>query len=365
MLAATTAFRYHDFGARNRIGSAGEPARRTIQSALIAPRVSPCQRQTCAFPQSLRSQRKTTNCRSDQALIGCEDGGIVAVRALGYPPASRLWRDTSPLTIISPMVAITEPAAGETAGEGAFAPFAVVDGDPSLGLILVCDHAESRLPQAYGSLGLPREALSRHIAYDPGARELTLALAAHLSAPAVLSRFSRLLIDPNRGRDDPTLIMRLSDRAVVPGNLGVDEGERARRIAGYYQPYDGAIRGRVEEALARGGVPVLVSVHSFTPVWRGRGRPWQVGILWDADPRLAVPLIAGLSAARRSGRRRQRALFGQPCRRHPLSPRDTPRPRPCADRAPPGPDRRRTRRRRMGGPARAAPRRAQSAARNA
>jgi predicted N-formylglutamate amidohydrolase len=186
------------------------------------------------------------------------------------------------------MDATPPPADDETA------PFEFVAGDPACGLVFTCDHAENRIPPPYGTLGLPAEALSRHIAYDPGARAVTLALARRLGAPAVLSRFSRLLIDPNRGRDDPTLVMRLSDRAVIPGNLGVDAAERDRRIGAFYAPYDGAIASAIEAALAVGSVPAIVAIHSFTPVWRGRGRPWQVGILWDADPRLAVPLIERL-----------------------------------------------------------------------
>jgi len=179
---------------------------------------------------------------------------------------------------------------------GDFPPFEIVPGDPARGFVLTCDHAENRLPEAYGTLGLGPEALARHIAFDPGARAVTLALAERLGAPAVLSRFSRLLIDPNRGRDDPTLIMRLSDRAVIPGNLAVDETERAERIARYYEPYDDAIARTVATSAATGVAPAILAIHSFTPVWRGRGRPWQVGILWDADPRLAVPLIEALRA---------------------------------------------------------------------
>ncbi len=188
------------------------------------------------------------------------------------------------------MDATPPPADDETA------PFERVAGDPACGFLLTCDHAENRIPAPYGTLGLPPEALARHIAFDPGARAVTLALARRLRAPAVLSRFSRLLIDPNRGSDDPTLIMRLSDRAVIPGNLGVDAAERARRIAAFYAPYDVAITAAVDAARAAGVVPAIVAIHSFTPVWRGRGRPWHAGVLWDADPRLALPLIDRLRA---------------------------------------------------------------------
>jgi predicted N-formylglutamate amidohydrolase len=123
---------------------------------------------------------------------------------------------------------------------------------------------------------------------------VTRHLAMRLGAPAVLSTFSRLLIDTNRGEDDPTLIMRLSDGTVVPGNATVDEEERARRVRLYYRPYHTAIDAAVDRALAAGRPPILVSIHSFTPVWRGRVRPWHAGILWDRDARLAAAMIEAL-----------------------------------------------------------------------
>lgn len=175
-----------------------------------------------------------------------------------------------------------------------FAPYTLIEGDPGCGLLLVCDHADNRLPPEYGDLGLPVGEFSRHIAYDPGAAAVTRALAARLGAPAVLSTFSRLLIDANRGADDLTLIMRLSDGAVVPGNAAVDATERTRRIARFHEPYHAAIDTALERAIATRRIPAIVSMHSFTPVWRGRARPWHAGILWDRDPRLAVPLIEAL-----------------------------------------------------------------------
>jgi predicted N-formylglutamate amidohydrolase len=175
-----------------------------------------------------------------------------------------------------------------------FPSYKTIDGDASAGLLIVCDHAENRLPAEYGDLGLPAAEFRRHIAYDPGAAAVTRALAARLGVLAVLSTFSRLLIDANRGEDDPTLIMRLSDGAVVPGNARVDAAERARRIARFHAPYHAAIAAAIEKALAAGKPPALFSVHSFTPVWRGYVRPWHAGVLWDTDPRFALPLIAAL-----------------------------------------------------------------------
>ncbi|WP_137388210.1 N-formylglutamate amidohydrolase [Rhodoligotrophos defluvii] len=164
------------------------------------------------------------------------------------------------------------------------------------GLLLVCDHARNTLPPEYGTLGLPESELARHIAYDIGAEALTRALAARLGAPAVLSCFSRLLIDPNRGEDDPTLIMRLSDGSIVPGNARVDAAERLRRLERFYRPYHQAIDGWMERIVAAGRDPVVLSIHSFTPSWKGVPRPWHVGLLWDRDERLSRALVAALRA---------------------------------------------------------------------
>lgn len=175
-------------------------------------------------------------------------------------------------------------------------PYRVVEGDPRAGIIVLCDHASNRIPPEYGDLGLPEGELRRHIAYDPGAAAVSERLAAALGAPLVMSCFSRLLIDANRGEDDPTLIMRLSDGAIIPGNHHVDAAERAKRIALYHAPYHRAVAATIDRSLATGVVPALMSVHSFTPVWRGVPRPWHAGVLWDQDPRLAVPLIGALAA---------------------------------------------------------------------
>ncbi len=171
--------------------------------------------------------------------------------------------------------------------------YEIVAGGQDKPLILLCDHASNHVPPEYGGLGLPQAQFERHIAYDIGARDVTLGLAARLSAAAVLSTFSRLLIDPNRGMDDPTLIMRISDGAVVPGNRDVDDAERDRRIARFHQPYRQAVADAIAAVKAKGMVPFLVSIHSFTPVWKGAPRPWHVGILWDRDEAVARAMIRG------------------------------------------------------------------------
>ncbi|WP_371347632.1 N-formylglutamate amidohydrolase [Ancylobacter sp. IITR112] len=191
-----------------------------------------------------------------------------------------------------------DPAATASAGDAPtpFPAFERVPGTREAGLILLCDHASNALPPAYGSLGLPKAELERHIGYDIGAAGVTRMLAHRLGCPAVLSRFSRLLIDPNRGEDDPTLVMRLSDGAVIPGNRHADAAEIERRLALYHRPYHDAITAEIEAALAAGIVPVLLSIHSFTPVWRGVARPWHAAVLWDSDPRFTRDLIEALQA---------------------------------------------------------------------
>jgi len=170
--------------------------------------------------------------------------------------------------------------------------YSILAGRADAGLLLLCDHAGNALPEGYGSLGLPPEQLRRHIAYDIGAAGVTRRLSAALGAPGVMTRYSRLLIDPNRGADDPTLIMRLSDGAVIPGNRCLDAAERDKRLRLYYAPYHAAIDRLIERCTAAGGKPpVLLSIHSFTESWRERPRPWHVGVLWDKDAELAGALM--------------------------------------------------------------------------
>jgi predicted N-formylglutamate amidohydrolase len=174
--------------------------------------------------------------------------------------------------------------------------YEILPGRTDAGLVLICDHAVNALPAGYGTLGLPAAELQRHIAYDVGAYAVMRRLAEELGVPAISTRFSRLLIDVNRGLDDPTLIMRLSDGAVVPGNRGVDAAEHDRRVRLYYEPYHLAVDSLIEQCMAAGVPPVLLSIHSFTERWNGVERPWHAAILWDRDYRFSVPLLEALRA---------------------------------------------------------------------
>jgi predicted N-formylglutamate amidohydrolase len=176
------------------------------------------------------------------------------------------------------------------------APFETIQGRFDGGVLLLCDHASNALPLRYGRLGLAEAEFERHIAYDIGAAAATRRMAEELGAPAILSTFSRLLIDPNRGANDPTLVMRLSDGAIVPGNARIDAAEIAFRRANFWQPYREAIDTTLDRMTSTGVPPAIVSMHSFTPSMKGVPRPWHVGLLWDSDARLAAPLLTALAA---------------------------------------------------------------------
>jgi predicted N-formylglutamate amidohydrolase len=180
---------------------------------------------------------------------------------------------------------------------GTFEPVEIISGGLDSGILLIADHAMRNLPGQYGRLGLEEAQFDRHIAYDIGVEGLTRGLASRLGCPAVMARFSRLLIDPNRGADDPTLIRQLYDGAVIPGNYPLTESERGRRMENYFQPFrQGVRRMAAEMRESAGSPPLVISVHSFTPSMGGKARPWHVGILWDKDPRAALPLIDMLRA---------------------------------------------------------------------
>ena len=197
----------------------------------------------------------------------------------------------------------------------------VAASDPVSPLLFLCDHASAALPEGHGLLGLDPALFQTHIAYDIGAAQVTRALARRFGAAALLGRWSRLLIDLNRGADDPTLVMKLSDGSLIPGNRDAGPDEVARRLRDFHEHYHAAVTAELDrietflpsarDSAQAGEVPVagprasegrrgqsraaIISVHSFTPVWKGQARPWEVGVLWDTDKRLAKPLMARLS----------------------------------------------------------------------
>lgn len=183
------------------------------------------------------------------------------------------------------LLAPGEPAAAEFVNPAGRAPF-----------LLICDHAHVRVPRALDNLGLEEAVLRRHIGWDIGAGEVARRLATRFDAPLVLSGYSRLVIDCNRALDDPTSIPEISEDVIIPGNRGLGEAAKAARRREAFEPYHAAIDTALARFRERGYVPALISIHSFTPVFKGVERPWHVGVLWRGDGRVAQPLIANLAS---------------------------------------------------------------------
>jgi predicted N-formylglutamate amidohydrolase len=172
--------------------------------------------------------------------------------------------------------------------------YQIVNPRGSSNVVFMCDHASNAVPMALDNLGLTDEQLSQHIAWDIGAADVTRRLAAHFDAPAVLAGYSRLVIDCNRQLDDPESIMTQSDGHDIPGNRNLTDADAARRTEACFWPYHQASQAVIEGVEARGVVPAIVMMHSFTPAMGHAPRPWHIGVLWDRDDRIAAPLLHNL-----------------------------------------------------------------------
>ena len=175
------------------------------------------------------------------------------------------------------------------------APFTVANAGGVGRVLFVCDHASNRLPAALGTLGLAGDRLQEHIAWDIGAAAVADILSDRFDAPLVKSGYSRLAIDCNRNLTDETSIPEASDGVAIPGNRNLDGAEAAARAAQIMAPYHTEIE-RLLDSKRAPPFHAFVSVHSFTPVFGGRPRPWQVSALWNRDGRLALPFMAALAA---------------------------------------------------------------------
>ncbi|WP_038690191.1 N-formylglutamate amidohydrolase [Rhizobium etli] len=154
-------------------------------------------------------------------------------------------------------------------------------------VLLVCEHASNTLPVHFGDLGLPGEALASHIAWDPGALSVARGISQGLDATLVYQRFSRLIYDCNRPPNSPGAMPERSEIYVIPGNKDLTAEERLARTDALYVPFHDAVRGLIRDRRARGQDSVIVTIHSFTPVYHGRDRAVELGILHDEDSRLA------------------------------------------------------------------------------
>ena len=171
-------------------------------------------------------------------------------------------------------------------------------------VVLLCEHASAHIPADYRDLGLSEAARLSHAAWDPGALQLARHLSARLDAPLIAGGMSRLVIDCNRPPEAPSAIPERSELIEVPGNRNISEADRARRIETVYLPFCRAVAGVLEARQARRQATALVTVHSFAPIYFGRPRPVEIGILHDSDSRLADAMLE--QADRIAGRRIER-----------------------------------------------------------
>jgi len=171
------------------------------------------------------------------------------------------------------------------------APYEIINPDGKAQTLLICDHASRRIPNSLGNLGLADEEFERHIAYDIGAEAITRLLSESLDAVAVIAGYSRLVLDLNRPPGHPESIPEISDGTLIPVNQALSEAEKDRRISALHDPYHEGVAHALGHLWNRGLPPALFSVHSFTPDYANEERPWDVGVLWKHDPRIAVPIM--------------------------------------------------------------------------
>lgn len=175
-------------------------------------------------------------------------------------------------------------------------PVLTINAGGSSPFVLVCDHASNRIPEPYGDLGLNRVQRLMHIAWDPGALAVALQLADMLDAPLVHSTVSRLVIDCNRDVDAVDLCPTISERTDIPGNAGMSDSEREHRIAAYHAPFHAAIDAVLDARAAARRETILVTIHSFTPVYKDVQRPWPIGLIHATDPTFTAALRDALAA---------------------------------------------------------------------
>jgi predicted N-formylglutamate amidohydrolase len=173
-------------------------------------------------------------------------------------------------------------------------PFELFNPAGTARVILFCDHASRFIPRSLAQLGLQGDDLTRHIAWDIGAADMTRHISRVLDAPAVLCNYSRLIVDCNRLMHDATLMPSICDGTHVPGNSVLTEADKQARIGAIYVPYHRAIEDSAEEMRRRHGVAAMLSIHSCTDRMNGQFRPWQIGVCWERDDRIAAPVMAAL-----------------------------------------------------------------------
>ncbi|MDY0009307.1 MAG: N-formylglutamate amidohydrolase [Bdellovibrionales bacterium] len=186
------------------------------------------------------------------------------------------------------------PARLLQAGEPA--PYRIENAKGSAPVLIVCDHASNRVPQILDNVGLSKADLQKHIAWDPGTENIGQYMSEKLDAAAFFANYSRIVVDVNRGERSPECMRDVSDHIQVPGNKNLSAAQKRQRLDEIFWPYHHALSAQIKTYLKKGIVPMIVSLHSFTPEMDGYKRPWEIGVLWNKEETIARSLIDNLRA---------------------------------------------------------------------
>ena len=164
-------------------------------------------------------------------------------------------------------------------------------------IVFICEHASHHIPVSLGALGLSEDVLVSHVAWDPGALQVSRILAAHFDAPLVFQRYSRLVYDCNRPPESSAAMPERSEVYLIPGNENLTDEEKRARVKEIYQPFHAAVGSLIKDRIAKGLPSAIVTVHTFTPVYFGQKRDVEIGILHDTDTRMADRMLAVAAGA--------------------------------------------------------------------
>jgi len=167
-----------------------------------------------------------------------------------------------------------------------YKPYSIYNQNEHSKIILLCDHASKIIPKKYKNLGLSQKNINRHIGWDIGALKLAKRIAKKTSSTLIHSGYSRLLVDCNRSLKSKDAFIKKSEDTIIPGNIGINKNEKIVRANKYYFPYHNQIQKIIEKNLKKKIIPIIVSIHSFTPIYKNKSRPWHIGLLFLNDKRL-------------------------------------------------------------------------------
>lgn len=176
-------------------------------------------------------------------------------------------------------------------GENSHETVLVVNPAGSSAIVLVCEHASHHIPATFAALGLAEDDQTSHAAWDPGAMDVARLLSASLNATLIASGVSRLIYDCNRPPGARDAMPERSEAIAVPGNVGLSAKDRADRAAAFYVPF----RDQLHSAIQKKPKPIIITIHSFTPIYYGKQRSVEIGVLHDTDARLADAMLANFA----------------------------------------------------------------------